>query len=171
MTALSDRDALTKRIERELLDGLDEELELEIEDRPRDVLAAEGLVAPSQSDERAERLRYFFKYLNDSEPAEAFIDVHELFRHRLWRPDQPQVFDEVVDVDVRIGDHLYLRTWHDGYHAHWEEDMLVDIERDPHETVNLCSSDGSTAGMGAKLLAEWTTAQLASTPSISNRRS
>ena len=32
---------------------------------------------------------------------------------------------------VRWGDHLYLRTLHDGYHPHWAPDMLFDVVRDP----------------------------------------
>ena len=38
---------------------------------------------------------------------------------------------------VRFGDHLYLRTWHDGYHGHWADEMLFDVARDPHETDDL----------------------------------
>ena len=30
---------------------------------------------------------------------------------------------------VRFGDHLYLRTWHDGYHGHWADEMLFDVAR------------------------------------------
>jgi polyphosphate kinase 2 len=59
MAASFYRDELTLRIERELQDGLDEELELEIEDRSSDVVAAEGLTSGSPADERSERLRYF----------------------------------------------------------------------------------------------------------------
>jgi polyphosphate kinase 2 len=59
MAASSDRDEFFSRIEREFIDGLDEELELEIEDRPSDALVAEGLAsAPSDAD-RSARLAYF----------------------------------------------------------------------------------------------------------------
>ena len=34
-------------------------------------------------------------------------------------------------------DHLYLRTLHDGFHPHWPDEMLFDLQADPHEQVNL----------------------------------
>ena len=74
MAASFYRDELTLRIERELQDGLDEELELEIEDRSSDVVAAEGLTSGSPADERSERLRYFkdlFHLLIEVAPDEA----------------------------------------------------------------------------------------------------
>jgi len=61
---------------------------------------------------------------------------------------------------VRFGDHLYLRTWHDGYHGHWPDEMLYDIAHDPHETADLHGTDTVTADIGAALLQEWTTTQL-----------
>lgn len=64
---------------------------------------------------------------------------------------------------VRWGDHLYLRTWHDGYHGHWPEEMLFDVATDPHETIDLAPGSPALAGEGATRLAEWTEAQLART--------
>jgi choline-sulfatase len=61
---------------------------------------------------------------------------------------------------VRFGDHLYLRTWHDGYHGHWSDEMLFDIAHDPHETVDQHDSDTATTRTGAALLQEWTATQL-----------
>jgi arylsulfatase A-like enzyme len=61
---------------------------------------------------------------------------------------------------VRFGDHLYLRTWHDGYHGHWSDEMLFDVARDPHETTDLWSGGEGTAALGASLLEDWTKAQL-----------
>ncbi len=61
---------------------------------------------------------------------------------------------------VRFGDHLYLRTWHDGYHGHWADQMLFDVARDPHETDDLWDEDGPASELGASLLEEWTSAQL-----------
>jgi polyphosphate kinase 2 len=59
MSALFDPEAMRRRIERELIDGYDEELEMEIEDRvDRDPLGAEGLV-PGDAEDRAARTRYF----------------------------------------------------------------------------------------------------------------
>jgi len=61
---------------------------------------------------------------------------------------------------VRWGDHLYLRTWHDGYHGHWNDEMLFDIAADPHETTDLASDEPSLRSAGADLLESWTSDQL-----------
>ncbi len=61
---------------------------------------------------------------------------------------------------VRWGDHLYLRTWHDGYHAHWSDEMLFDVACDPHETTDISVANASTVEVGAHLLQEWTAQQL-----------
>jgi arylsulfatase A-like enzyme len=62
---------------------------------------------------------------------------------------------------VRVGDHLYLRTWHDGYHPHWAEEMLFDVRNDPHETTDLMAADAPIAARAATILGDWTEAQLA----------
>jgi polyphosphate kinase 2 len=59
MSDRSDHSELLRRIEQDLIDGLDEELELEIEDRPGDVLVAEGLAAAPGEGDRAARIAYF----------------------------------------------------------------------------------------------------------------
>ena len=61
---------------------------------------------------------------------------------------------------VRFGDHLYLRTWHDGYHPHWADEMLFDVRADPHETLDLASADPATTEKAAAILDEWTATQL-----------
>ena len=61
---------------------------------------------------------------------------------------------------VRFGRHLYLRTWHDGYHGHWPDEMLFDVDADPHETVDLATTDPATAKSAASILDAWTAAQL-----------
>ncbi len=53
MNALFDHDAMRRRIERELIDGYDEEIEMEMEDR----LVADPLDAGGE--DSAERVRYF----------------------------------------------------------------------------------------------------------------
>ena len=58
MPVFSDHDELLKRIERELIDGYDEELELEIEDRTAEDVLAEGRAARGET-ERSARLTYF----------------------------------------------------------------------------------------------------------------
>jgi arylsulfatase A-like enzyme len=62
---------------------------------------------------------------------------------------------------VRFGDHLYLRTWHDGYHPHWADEMLFDVRNDPHETTDLMAVDAATGARAATMLDDWTAAQLA----------
>ncbi|HEX3141775.1 MAG TPA: polyphosphate kinase 2, partial [Rhizobacter sp.] len=58
MSAFTDHEQLLKRIERELIDGYDEELELEIEDRSADDALADGVGTRDEAF-RAERLSYF----------------------------------------------------------------------------------------------------------------
>ncbi len=62
---------------------------------------------------------------------------------------------------VRWGDHLYLRTWHDGYHPHWPEEMVFDVVADPHEQHDLAPGDPALARAGASRLEAWTAEQLA----------
>jgi arylsulfatase A-like enzyme len=61
---------------------------------------------------------------------------------------------------VRFRDHLYLRTWHDGYHPHWNEEMLFDIAGDPHETTDLAADEPALVAEAAGLLADWTEEQV-----------
>lgn len=57
---------------------------------------------------------------------------------------------------VRWGEHLYLRTWHDGYHGHWEDKMLFNIAKDPHEQNNLSNTEPLRVVEGDNILQEWT---------------
>jgi arylsulfatase A-like enzyme len=61
---------------------------------------------------------------------------------------------------VRWDDHLFLRTWHDGYHGHWSEEMLFDVASDPHETQDLHERDPARAHEGLEYLNRWTSQQL-----------
>jgi hypothetical protein len=61
---------------------------------------------------------------------------------------------------VRFADHLYLRTWHDGYHGHWSDEMLFDVARDPHETADLWVEGEQMSTLGSSLLEDWTSDQL-----------
>jgi arylsulfatase A-like enzyme len=62
---------------------------------------------------------------------------------------------------VRWDDYLYLRTWHDGFHGHWNEKMMFDVVQDPHEQADLFSSMPEVAQRGQELLKTWTEHQLA----------
>ena len=61
---------------------------------------------------------------------------------------------------VRWGDHLYLRTFHDGFHPHWREEMLFDITEDPHEVDDLATAEPALTREAAGLLDAWTGEQL-----------
>ena len=61
---------------------------------------------------------------------------------------------------VRWGDHLYLRTLHDGYHPHWNVEMLFDVANDPHETTDLAATAPALVTEAAAMLDEWTVEQL-----------
>ena len=61
---------------------------------------------------------------------------------------------------VRFDDHLYLKTWHDGYHPHWNDDMLFDVASDPHETNDLASAEPSLVNDAKRMLEDWTAEQL-----------
>ena len=43
----------------------------------------------------------------------------------------------VCQRSVRWDRWLYMRTYHDGYHPHFEDEMLFDIEADRFEKNNL----------------------------------
>ncbi len=59
---------------------------------------------------------------------------------------------------------LYMRTYHDGLHPHFAEEMLFDIENDPHETTDLAASRPEVVAEGAKRLAAWHKEMMESMP-------
>lgn len=61
---------------------------------------------------------------------------------------------------LRVGDHLYLHTLHDGYHG-WPERMLFDVVADPHEQHDLIDTEPQIARHAASLLTDWVDDQLA----------
>ncbi|WP_420639148.1 sulfatase [Candidatus Poriferisocius sp.] len=61
---------------------------------------------------------------------------------------------------VRWGDHLYLRTWHNGYHPHWNDEMLFDVAADPHEVDDLAGDRPELVALGRSKLEAWTAEQL-----------
>ncbi len=62
---------------------------------------------------------------------------------------------------VRWGDRLFLRTFHDGYHA-WPDEMVFDVVADPHEQNDLAPTDPVAVAAGGDLLDAWTARNLAS---------
>jgi choline-sulfatase len=61
---------------------------------------------------------------------------------------------------VRVGDDMYLRTWHDGYHGHWGDEMLFDLAADRHEQNDLAPSEQPRVEAARGLLDTWTGEQL-----------
>jgi len=55
---------------------------------------------------------------------------------------------------VRFGDWLLIATLHGGYHL-FDEVMLFDLKRDPHEQQNLAGTHADIAGRGLMLLSQW----------------
>ena len=57
---------------------------------------------------------------------------------------------------VRWGDHLAIRSYHDGYHG-FPETMLFDVARDPHEQTDLAGKDPVLVAEAMRMLDGWTT--------------
>jgi choline-sulfatase len=60
----------------------------------------------------------------------------------------------VCQRGVRWDRFLYVRTYHDGYHL-FPDEMVFDIEADPHEQHDLAASHPALRLAGAEYLAEW----------------
>lgn len=54
---------------------------------------------------------------------------------------------------------LYIRTYHDGFHL-FDQEMLFDLENDPHETTNLAATHPDVCREGAHRLMRWHDAQM-----------
>ena len=61
---------------------------------------------------------------------------------------------------VRFGDHLYLRTLHDGYHTAWNPELLFDVAADPHEQDDVLDAQPAAAAEARTILDTWTAEQL-----------
>ncbi|RQR38170.1 sulfatase [Burkholderia sp. Bp9143] len=55
---------------------------------------------------------------------------------------------------VRFGNWLMIATLHDGYHL-FDDVMLFDLDRDPHELLNLAAERADVVAEGTALLKEW----------------
>jgi choline-sulfatase len=60
----------------------------------------------------------------------------------------------VCQRGVRFGPWLYIRTYHDGYHL-FEDEMLFNLEEDPHEQVNLAHSRRDICMEAVYILNQW----------------
>lgn len=65
---------------------------------------------------------------------------------------------------VRWGPWLYMRTYHDGLHPHFGEEMLFNVEDDPQETVDLGPERPGILQEGASRLLRWHDEMMASQP-------
>lgn len=70
----------------------------------------------------------------------------------------------VCQRSVRWGSWLYIRTYHDGLHAHFADDMLFNLESDPHETTNLADAHPELVREGASRLLAWHDQQMRTMP-------
>jgi len=64
-----------------------------------------------------------------------------------------------VQRGVRFGPYYYIRTWHDAWHDYPEE-MLFDIENDPHELNDLAAEKPEILQEARNQLAAWKEEQL-----------
>jgi arylsulfatase A-like enzyme len=55
---------------------------------------------------------------------------------------------------VRFGDYLFMRSYHDGYHA-FLDGMLFNVNDDPHEQKNIAAANKSLLAAASMYLDEW----------------
>lgn len=60
----------------------------------------------------------------------------------------------VCQRSVRFGDWIYMRTYHDGYHL-FPDEMLFNVENDPHEQKNIAVENPGICREGAWRLLNW----------------
>ncbi len=60
----------------------------------------------------------------------------------------------VCQRSVRWGDHLYMRTFHDGFHL-FPPQQLYNVEKDPHEQWDMAPSRPDLCREGERRLARW----------------
>ena len=48
-----------------------------------------------------------------------------------------------------------MRTLHDGYHTHFEPEMLFDIKQDPREMHNIAKENPALCAEGARIILAW----------------
>ena len=56
---------------------------------------------------------------------------------------------------VRWDNWIYIKTYHDGFHPHFDDEMLFDLLNDPHETANLAKEYPQMIKTGAEKLDTW----------------
>ncbi len=69
----------------------------------------------------------------------------------------------VCQRGVRFDHWMYIRTWHDGFHL-FPEEMLFDLDQDPHETTNVAGLHLDVCAKAAHLYQEWHSQMMATMP-------
>ncbi len=69
----------------------------------------------------------------------------------------------VCQRSVRTGPWIYMRTYHDGYHL-FPDEMLYNVEDDPHEQHDLAQERPEVCAEAARLLGEWHTDMMSTVP-------
>ncbi len=69
----------------------------------------------------------------------------------------------VCQRSARFGPWLYMRTYHDGYHL-FPDEMLFNLEQDPHEQRDLAAVNEAERLRGAALLQTWHDRMMATMP-------
>jgi choline-sulfatase len=69
----------------------------------------------------------------------------------------------VCQRGVRTGPWMYVRTYHDGYHL-FPEEMLFDVNADPHEQHDVASEHPEACRQAAHHLSEWHAGMMATMP-------
>lgn len=70
----------------------------------------------------------------------------------------------VCQRGVRWGDWMYIRTFHDGYHPFYKDEMLFDLKEDPHELNDVSAEHADVVKQGAEYLAKWISDMKATNP-------
>ncbi len=70
----------------------------------------------------------------------------------------------VAQRGVVFDDSLYIRTYHDGFHPYFDEEMLFDLVNDPHETRNIAGSEPEKCARAASYLSSWHDRMMATMP-------
>lgn len=60
----------------------------------------------------------------------------------------------VCQRSARFDDYVYIRTVHGGYHL-FDDEMLFDVKKDPHQLHNLAAERPDLCAKGAKLIIDW----------------
>ncbi len=67
----------------------------------------------------------------------------------------------VLQRAVRFDKYLYIQTYHNGYHQHFEREMLFDLATDPHEQKNIAKTNEMLVQKAKMILFDWTNEQMA----------